>query len=74
MIYQWLVADAQPPARSLVRVREGTEGRLKNPARSTLTRSWTLRISHFPDPRPRRYARHRDPEDATSGQSHRLTK
>ncbi len=39
----------------LARVREGTAGRLKNPARSTCPRTSTLRISHFPDPRTRRY-------------------
>jgi transposase len=39
------------------RVREGTAGRLKNPARSTCPRTSTLRISHFPDPRNRRYNR-----------------
>ena len=63
-VYRQLVADAQ--ARShrtsshpteLARAREGTAGRLKNPARSTCPRASTLRISHFPDPRPRRYNR-----------------
>ncbi len=33
------------PGRSLVRAREGTAGRLKNPARSTCPRTSTLRIS-----------------------------
>jgi hypothetical protein len=47
--------------RTLARVREGTAWRLFNPARSTCTRTSTLRISHFPDPRTRRYARHRRP-------------
>jgi len=47
------------PAGSVERVREGTAGRLKNPARSTCPRTSTLRISHFPDPRNRRYAQHR---------------
>ncbi len=37
------------------RVREGTAGRHLNPARSTCPRTSTLRISHFPDPHPRRY-------------------
>jgi hypothetical protein len=41
----------------LARAREGTAGRLKNPARSTYPRISTLRISHFPDPRNRRYLR-----------------
>jgi len=41
----------------LARAREGTAGRLKNPARSTCPRTSTLRISHFPDPRNRRYNR-----------------
>ena len=45
--------------RALARVREGTAGRLKNPARSTCPRTSTLRISHFPDPRNRRYNRPR---------------
>ncbi|MGO4342208.1 IS110 family transposase [Pedococcus sp. 2YAF34] len=44
------------PSQRLARVREGTAGRLKNPARSTYPRSSTLRISHFPDPHRRRYA------------------
>ena len=49
-----------------VRAREGTAGRLKNPARSTCTRTSTLRISHFPDPQQRRYAPTTDdPEEAT---------
>ena len=39
------------------RAREGTAGRLKNPARPTCTRTSTLRISHFPDPHQRRYPR-----------------
>jgi len=50
--------DAQrTPGRTQARVREGTAGRLVNPARSTYPRTSTLRISHFPDPRPRRNAR-----------------
>jgi transposase len=52
-----------PPSsrsRRLARVREGTAGRLKNPARSTFPRTSTLRISHFPDPRNRRYNRPSD--------------
>ena len=44
------------PAAPQARAREGTAGRLKNPARSTCPRTSTLRISHFPDPRRRRYA------------------
>jgi hypothetical protein len=40
---------------TLARAREGTAGRLINPARSTFPRTSTLRISHFPDPRARRY-------------------
>ena len=51
-IYRQLVADAQRGADA---GREGTAGRLKNPARSTCPRTSTLRISHFPDPRNRRY-------------------
>ena len=50
-----------PPASattmpSMTRAREGTAGRLFNPARSTYPRTSTLRISHFPDPHARRYA------------------
>ena len=56
-IYRQLLDDAA--RRQPARVREGTAGRLKNPARSTCPRTSTLRISHFPDPRTRRYARHR---------------
>ncbi len=43
------------PARHVTRVREGTAGRLINPARPTCPRTSTLRISHFPDPQNRRY-------------------
>ena len=58
VIYRHLVADARASrARQLKRAREGTAGRLKNPARSTCPRTSTLRISHFPDPQHRRYAR-----------------
>ncbi len=46
-IYRQLLTDA---AQTLARAREGTAGRLKNPARSTCPRTSTLRISHFPDP------------------------
>ena len=53
-IYRQLVADAH---EQVARAREGTAGRLKNPARSTCPRTSTLRISHFPDPRNRRYNR-----------------
>ena len=55
VVYRQLVADAHAQQR-MERVREGTAGRLFNPARPTHTRSSTLRISHFPDPRSRRYA------------------
>ena len=57
-IYRQLLADANgpPAAKTLARAREGTAGRLFNPARSTCPRTSTLRISHFPDPRRRRYA------------------
>jgi len=44
-------------------VREGTAGRLENPARSTCPRTSTLRISHFPDPRLRRYNPTGTPKD-----------
>ena len=51
----------QPWSRVRTRAREGTAGRLKNPARSTCPRTSTLRISHFPDPQNRRYNRPRLP-------------
>ena len=54
-----------PPRNPKVRIREGTAGRHSYPARSTLTRSSTLRISHFPDPHTRRYAAHHAPGRAT---------
>jgi transposase len=55
-------ASSSPtPNQQLARAREGTAGRHFNPARSTRTRPSTLRISHFPDPQPRRYNRHRSP-------------
>ena len=55
-VYRQLVADAHRADQpSEARVREGTAGRLFNPARSTFPRISTLRISHFPDPRQRRY-------------------
>ena len=51
-VYRQLVADARAAAdRAWTRVREGTAGRLKNPARPAHTRTPALRISHFPDPR-----------------------
>ena len=61
-VYRQLLADARRaasprPRNPKVRIREGTAGRHSYPARPTLTRSSTLRISHFPDPQPRRYAR-----------------
>ena len=62
-IYRQLLADA---ARAKVRAREGNAGRLLIPARSTRTRSSTLRISHFPDPQTRRYARQRRPGRPTT--------
>ena len=55
-LYRQLVADAErarlrrPRLSQPARAREGTAGRLKNPARSTCPRTSTLRISHFPDP------------------------
>jgi hypothetical protein len=45
----------QPRAKRPARAREGTAGRLMNPARSTCPRTSTLRISHFPGPHTRRY-------------------
>ena len=50
-VYRQLIADAATGWGRLARAREGTAGRLKNPARSTCPRTSTLRISHFPDPR-----------------------
>ena len=44
VVYRQLVADATAALK--VRAREGTAGRLKNPARSTYPRKSTLRISH----------------------------
>ena len=46
-----------PGPKAWTRVREGTAGRLMYPARPARTRTPALRISHFPDPRQRRYAR-----------------
>jgi len=46
-----------PAPRAWTRVREGTAGRHINPARPAHTRTPALRISHFPDPHPRRYPR-----------------
>jgi hypothetical protein len=50
----WSPMLRPPRTRMPTRAREGTAGRLKNPARSTYPRTSTLRISHFPDPHPRR--------------------
>jgi transposase len=62
-VYKQLVADAAraTPPRAAEEVEAGPGGhcgRLKNPARSTCPLPSTLRISHFPDPQPRRYAAH----------------
>ena len=56
-IYRQLIADAQAAATApdRTRAREGTAGRLFNPARPALTRTPALRINHFPDPHRRRY-------------------
>ena len=46
-VYRQLLDDAPTPRTSLLaRAREGNAGRLKNPARPTLTRESALRISH----------------------------
>ena len=67
VVYRQLVADARARDRPAARrAREGTAGRLKNPARSTCPRSSTLRISHFPDPHNRRYARPSDARKTTA--------
>lgn len=54
-----LLTNAHGRARSgrpaLARAENALPGRLENPARSTYPRTSTLRISHFPDPRRRRY-------------------
>ncbi len=57
--------SSQPRSAQAERAREGTAGRLLNPARSTCPRTSTLRISHFPDPQTRRYNRPR-----RSGRAH----
>ena len=46
---------SSPRLRAPRRAREGTAGRLQNPARPAHTRTPALRISHFPDPHPRPY-------------------
>ena len=48
------LTPSAPLPQMVRRVREGTAGRLFNPARSTCPRTSTLRISHFPDPHVRR--------------------
>jgi transposase len=48
---------APTPAARQTRAREGTPGRLFNPARPACPRTPALRISHFPDPHTRRYPR-----------------
>jgi hypothetical protein len=55
VIYRQLRADAlKQQTRPDGRAREGTPGRLCNPARPTGPRTSALRISHFPDPHPTR--------------------
>jgi hypothetical protein len=60
-VYRQLVADARRAHPAILEAghqtgaRERTAGRLINSARSTCPRPSTLRISHFPDPQPRRY-------------------
>ena len=55
-------ASSSPTPKPLkVRTREGTAGRLKNPARSTRTRHIDTSDQPLPDPRHRRYARPRRP-------------
>ncbi|WP_224769381.1 IS110 family RNA-guided transposase [Nocardioides ochotonae] len=56
-IYRQLLEDAQRAAVEDVGTGPGGHCRAsQNPARSTFPCSSTLRISHFPDPRTRRYA------------------
>ena len=54
-LYRQLVTHAA--AKVMTRAREGTAGRLINPARPARSRPPTLRISHSRGPRQRRYAR-----------------
>jgi hypothetical protein len=51
-VYRQLAADSRCQE---TRAREGTPGRLGHPARPACPRTPALRISHFPDPHPRRY-------------------
>jgi transposase len=63
VIFRRLVADAPPTENADADTGPGGHcGRLKNPARSTYPRTSTLRISHFPDPHPRRYPQYADPD------------
>ncbi len=72
----WCTASSSPTpqrnARSIRpmsrRAREGTRGRRCDPARPTKPRTSALRISHFPDPRPPRYARRSRPGRAPARQ------
>ena len=57
---------SRPGRAARRRVREGTAGRLMYPARPAHTRTPALRISHFPDPHQRRYARRTRPGRPTS--------
>ena len=61
VVYRRLVADAGARSRANGPGR-ALRGDSHNPARSTCTRTSTLRISHFPDPQHRRYARPSEPE------------
>ena len=78
-VYRQLVADATRRDHTqsrLARAREGTAGRLKNPARPTCPRTSTLRISHFPDPRTptlQPSPRSRKPAGQAAPQTSRLT-
>ena len=69
VVYRQLVADAERTQQPMRRVREGTAGRLKNPARPTHTRSSTLRISHFPDPQTDATPTTTRPEDPHSSRA-----
>ena len=58
-VYRQLLADARRAAITATAEGAGPGGHCGaslNPARPTCTRTSTLRISHFPDPHPRRYA------------------
>ncbi len=68
-------SSSPTPHEPAGRVREGTAGRLKNPARPTFPRTSTLRISHSRTRIPDATPHHPHPEGAALGtpREHRLT-